>query len=139
MFRGLVLVTFLAVVSAAVVADEKPDKALEVLQGTWRIESFVIDGKKVPPPERIAKQTYSISDNRMIIADGADSTVTVIKLDPARSPAWIDVIDEKTKETARGIYELAGDRLKICSARKGDERPKEFGSRMYVVLKRQRS
>ena len=54
------------------------------------------------------------------------------KLDPAKSPAQIDLVSlfERDKgKTFQGIYELNGDTLKLCLSRKEGDRPRSFTPR----------
>ncbi len=138
MFRGVVLIAIVTLASASVSADEKADKALQALQGEWKVDGFVFGGESASP-ELIAKLAFTIKDNQMVPSDDPKDVAT-IKLDPERKPAWFDSTD-RSKKTMLGIYELSGDTLRICSAAPGAERPKEFASAQgsgtaYVVLKR---
>jgi uncharacterized protein (TIGR03067 family) len=54
-----------------------------------------------------------------------------IKLDPAKDPKWIDVTSKKgdgAGKTRAGIYQLKGNRYRICWAEPGEPRPKAFTS-----------
>jgi uncharacterized protein (TIGR03067 family) len=138
MFRSLALVAVMALASVSVSADDKTDKALKALQGEWKVEKIVVGGELVPA-EKTAKLTFTFKDNQLIPSDNPKDTAT-IKLDPNQKPAWLDVTD-RTKETTLGIYELTEDTLKVCLAKPGADRPKEFASAKesktaYMVLKR---
>ena len=110
-------------------------KALDALQGTWKIESVQVGGKQLPA-ELIAKKTLTIKGDQFIPTEQPEDVATV-KLDPSKKPAEID-ITERSKKVSLGIYEQNGDTLKLCF---GEARPKTFespeGSKsVYMVLKR---
>ena len=53
----------------------------------------------------------------------------IITLDPDRKPRAVNTWDQDgpfEDQTVPGIYELQGETLKLCFARPGQERPKEF-------------
>ena len=52
-----------------------------------------------------------------------------VTLDPDRKPKAINTCDQEgpsEDQTVPGSYDLEGDTLKLCFARPGQERPKEF-------------
>jgi uncharacterized protein (TIGR03067 family) len=84
----------------------------------------------------------------VVLPEGKKFKEFSFKLDPAKRPKAIDlaVSDEQDKgKIGHGIYDLDGDRLKICfpqDANAENERPTAFkseaGSRLVLVtLKRQ--
>jgi uncharacterized protein (TIGR03067 family) len=68
------------------------------------------------------------------------------KLDPSKNPKQIDMkVVERSMDTFHGIYELAGDNLKLCCFETNVERPTKFatdpaqkGTQFLFVLKRQK-
>jgi uncharacterized protein (TIGR03067 family) len=55
-----------------------------------------------------------------------------LKLDPTKSPAWIDITFTEGPETGKarhGIYTLEGDTQRICYSDLDGDRPKEFASK----------
>ena len=119
-------------------ADPKEDakKDLEKMQGTWKVEKVVVDGKEKSAEER-AKISVSIEKNVYTIQDGDHTFVAEFTIDPSTKPAEFNVLpkiqattkDPNAGKTRRGIYELSGDTLTICWAREGGERPKTFESK----------
>ena len=66
----------------------------------------------------------------MIVGDKTVAT-GVVKIDSARRPKEIDLLDEsgtKNEKTKLGIYELEGDIYKYCLAPAGKPRPTELAS-----------
>ncbi len=137
MTRILVLALTLAGVVAsdplfAWAADEK-----NPLAGTWSVVKSEEDGK--PSVELVkAKLTFMDGDKLFIKElDKANPLEVTFKLDAAKKPKHIDLtrtIDGRA-ETATGIWELDGDKLKLCVAEpEVKERPTEFKSKSRKVI-----
>jgi uncharacterized protein (TIGR03067 family) len=70
----------------------------------------------------------------------------IVTLEPSRKPKAINTWDQDgpfEDQTVPGIYEIDGDSLKLCFARPGEERPKEFTTKdgkafLCCVYKRKR-
>lgn len=117
--------------------DAKPDdikKEMERFQGSWTTVSIQRDGKDVLPDDEKPKLKLTIKDNKRVLKvdDEVRSTGTY-KLNPSKSPKWIDItVSEGPLEgrTVKGIYEIEGDTQKICLTLKEDgERPTDFTSK----------
>ncbi len=114
-------------------ADDKADLEKEVrkFQGVWTIESSESGGMALA-----AEQLQGL----LVTFEGAKHTVKkgdevlqvgTQKLDPSKSPKTIDVTvtEGPSKGTVMlGIYEFAGDTLKVCFDPQGKTRPTEFKS-----------
>ena len=129
---------------AAGASQDAAKKDLEALQGTWSVVTLENDGTPLPP-EAIKGSTFVVKGDRYTLKGGADTFRGMLRLDPSKKPKALDATfvddDGKDKGKAQGIYELAGDRLRICW-REGDRRPAEFASKpgsgaRLIVLKRQ--
>jgi hypothetical protein len=49
------------------------------------------------------------------------------QIEPTKNPKWLDLLDPTSKKVNRHIYELDGDKLRICGCSDGrDARPAEF-------------
>ncbi len=116
------------------------------LQGTWKVVRMEHAGKKVPA-DQFADLRIVISGNELTGKEGDQVRERfTFTLDPAKKPRTIDTtaIEGPAKgETARGIYELDGDTLKLCVSEKGKERPAEFATktgtdRVLFVLRREK-
>jgi uncharacterized protein (TIGR03067 family) len=135
---------FLAVLlPAAPALKEKPGGAdRAALQGTWRMAGCTYSGRTVPA-DTLADAAIEFRDNQLaavqvpVITIRAGGAVSYdiqpggdfrFILDPGGRPGWID-LERQTKDGVKkyaGIYQLDGDRLRICYGT--DARPTEFES-----------
>jgi uncharacterized protein (TIGR03067 family) len=107
------------------VARGKSDK--ERLKGTWKVKSFLVDGKDLAADFfKDATITFE-GDKFKVNVDGKDIEGTY-KLNDKEKPPHIDTVTAKNK--GMGIYQIDGNNLKICLANpdKVVARPKEFKS-----------
>lgn len=84
-----------------------------------------------------------LKDGKLTATSGGSvKGIGTYKLDPTKAPMWIDVTIRD--ETFLGIYELKGNKLKICHGRPGDKRSTRFVSeagssnRVLTILYRQK-
>jgi uncharacterized protein (TIGR03067 family) len=120
------------VVVGLVAADAKEDAAAEDLkkmQGDWVVVTMEADGMKIPDDDAqalfrtVKGNEYTVSRYRRVIGKGT------IKLDATRKPRTIDALPAGAAREAKpivGIYEFDGDKLKLCFAPAGKDRPTEF-------------
>ena len=136
----LIALLAVALLAPALGADEV-DNELAKMQGRWTVERLEENGK-AEPAEEIKKFTINIDGTKFAVnMDGREESMK-LQIDPDRSPKWINLTpefgDDKGK-TAKGIYELQGDTLRICARPKGGDRTTKFVSEqgtMLLVLKR---
>lgn len=102
---------------------------LDKLQGTWVLVSMQTEGHDVAA-EDFKDRTAVYEQNRVTLRAGDRvRRCGIVTLDPGRKPKAINTWDQDgpyEDQTVPGIYELDGDTLKLCFARPGQERPKEF-------------
>jgi uncharacterized protein (TIGR03067 family) len=100
---------------------------LDGLQGTWDIVSLELDGQKMSGGgARIVVAGKRFTTSAMGAAYGG--TVAVHQ---TTKPKSFELHFEEGPEkgnTSFGIYELDGDRWKICLTTRGSERPREFAA-----------
>ncbi|HXP63099.1 MAG TPA: TIGR03067 domain-containing protein, partial [Dongiaceae bacterium] len=103
---------------------------LDLLQGSWRITALEVEGREMPG-EMLADGRITIQGDRFTSTGmGAEYTGT-ITLDAFAAPRRLDMHFDAGPEkgnTNFGIYELDGDRWRICLATRGAVRPSRFNS-----------
>ena len=110
--------------------DSASKKDLEGLQGTWSLLSAIEDGKCLA--ENKVKQTMIVIKDDTFrfpeLAEVATSRKGTFKLNATKKPKQMNTISTK-KEVMLCIYELDGDRYKVCFAPAGKPRPSKFASK----------
>jgi len=121
----------------------KTDK--DKIQGKWLPVSLEKGGIKAPEEEYKKVKLAFTGDKITVVEDAREMAVT-FKLDPAKKPKQIDVTESRNgkDEVHEGIYELDGDKLKICFAHAQDPRPRDFvsqagTSQTLIVLTREKN
>jgi uncharacterized protein (TIGR03067 family) len=147
MFRGVLLFGVLGVTgitgiatSMAVGADPKPTDDLGALQGNWKPLQCEYQGSPQMPIEVMKQVTgvYDKSEYFLYFVDKKDGKPDVlllaqanITLDPTSNPKGIsfEFADGPLKGVKRhGIYEIAGNQLKLCYGPSDRPKPTEFKS-----------
>jgi uncharacterized protein (TIGR03067 family) len=137
--RKLLAVVGVSLLAGALVA-QGGDAKKEKLEGTWAVVSGEKGGEKAPE-DAFKDVKITFAGDKMSFQKGDKSQDGTIKLDPAKKPREIDITREG--KTARGIYELTGNTLKLCIAFADNDRPREFkteaGAPLFLlVLKREK-
>jgi uncharacterized protein (TIGR03067 family) len=136
----------LSAVVSTPAAGEKDDD-MKRLQGTWVVDPATFEEVK---DEAVRKEVLKDSQAIRITFAGdtftlkhppANDEKSMFRVDPSKNPKEIDMGDG-----VKGIYELDGDRLKLCWDQQGkvNGRPTKFSLRQgkdtihYFVLKREK-
>ena len=132
-------------------------KDLELLKGTWNIDTMEWGGKSLPK-ELMNGYKFVFAGNKLtwkgaIGMMSKSGKVTAIdgtfppcdfKINPGKEPKEIDITLQLKQgdKTLLGIYEIKGDTLKVCNfGSKTGKRPAEFSTKddrniAYIVLTR---
>jgi uncharacterized protein (TIGR03067 family) len=134
MKRLSLVVPFLIVgwLVAAEPADRAAQEEQKKLEGDWEGTTSELGGDKVP--DAFFKGTIlTIKGDKFTLQfKGKVTNEGTVKIDPKAKT--IDLVSTKFGGlTDLGIYELDGDKLRICSAR--NERPKEFATKKGTFMK----
>jgi uncharacterized protein (TIGR03067 family) len=128
------------------IAADDTKKDAQLFEGTWLLVSGKQDG--VDTPAKIVKKTkIVITGNKFTFPAASDigtSQSGTIKIDASKRPKTMDskaTTGPDKGKTSLGIYELSGDRYKVCFAPPGKKRPTNFSSKPgsghnYQVWKR---
>ena len=136
---------------SAVWADDKDKEKDKVtaedkkFEGVWQVTAMEVGGNKVAK-ENFEDMTFEFKGKKYWQRNGDNLMEAGTQdLDPSKTPKLMDIkVTEGQTEGQKqlAIYEIEGNKLKICAADHGDkDRPKKFsteeGSRqMFFELKR---
>jgi uncharacterized protein (TIGR03067 family) len=143
MVRRLSFMLVTVLLAAAADARDDPARAdRDGLQGTWSVESAERRGE-VLPRERAERIKLIVTADKITIQDGdtGRNEEALFQLDPTKQPKAIDLTPGGESAKVEGIYQLAGDTLKLCWSKPGGARPGDFttsrnDNRVLFVLKR---
>jgi uncharacterized protein (TIGR03067 family) len=138
--------------AAAGAAKAKPappatKSGAEAIQGTWEVELMVSRGRRVPKEEEAIRGMRVViqGDRFVILRTWLGQKLSCeyrLRLDPRTSPKRMDWVTLPSPTASwgglrlglvvvEGIYELEGDRLRICQDASGGGRPTHFPSAPY--------
>lgn len=103
---------------------------LELLQGSWAVDSLELDGQSVSG-DTIAEARIQIEGNRFTNSGMGAVYAGTVKLDGRAKPRRIDLRFDSGPEAGnvnRGIYEIQKGGWKLCLATHGGPRPSEFAT-----------
>jgi uncharacterized protein (TIGR03067 family) len=103
---------------------------IERMQSSWQAILMNQEGEIQPLQGALANLKLIVKGDRRIIKAGETVlSQAYFRLNPSAEPPMIDVIVTQgglRGQTMLGIYELVGDRLRVCYASPGRERPRGF-------------
>src|SRR5215469_6334938 len=126
MTRAVLLLLAASALTAADVPTGAGKKDLERMQGDWACDSYTTDGMELPADNAqalfrtIKGDTYAVFRFKKQIGKGT------LKLDAGKKPKAIDALPDGSSKPLLGIYEFDGDKLKLCFAGPGKDRPTAF-------------
>ena len=131
-------VTGFAVLIAALGVSVPADDDFEI-EGRWKVESVEFAGN---PVQGLEASELALADGKKVFTlPGGRVENGTYKLEAAKLPREIDATTEGKSGIERGIYAVDGDRLKLCLATSGGQRPKRFvtaegSDQILIVLRR---
>ncbi len=141
------LLIILIVLSSLAFARNSEATDLAKLQGEWRIvAAFDREGRRIAVEDDKELKEFASSkiifvDNKLIFLHPEGIDISSFKLDPSRSPKWIDHTALTSGDSGRtfpGIYELAGDCLRLSLAKPDEARPTHFKMMGEIALELER-
>jgi len=141
-FAALVTMVCLPLVlSVARAAETNKDD----LQGVWIATSGELNGKPVPAKE-VERIRFTFKGAKLLVRGARDEDKEeegTFKTDPKKSPRHLDITLKG--KTLHGIYEVKGDKLKVCfeNGGKAENRPTRFATNkeneeVLIVFKRKK-
>jgi uncharacterized protein (TIGR03067 family) len=99
--------------------------------GTWAIESAELGGQ-VMPAEFNKTTSMTLSGDQYVVTVGQSPDRGTFRVDESKSPKTMDITGTEGPnkgKTIQAIYELTGDKLRVCYDLSGGNRPTEFASK----------
>jgi len=102
-------------------------KDLDLMQGDWAVVEYVVDGVKAEDDNAQSLFRTIKGDHYTVYLFDKPLGSGTIKLDATKKPKHIDSLPEKMPDKPfLGIYEIEEDRIKVCYAPPGKDRPTSF-------------
>ena len=101
---------------------------LQKLDGMWRLVSLEIGGNAVDPETWGRNVRREFSGTAVHFHSGTRVTRSEIRIDPSKTPGWIDETWVTGKRT-HGIYERKGNTLRLFLVPADEKRPTQFKTR----------
>lgn len=103
---------------------------LDRLQGSWRVKSLIVEGSALSAG-MIGEARVVVKGDRFESLGMGTVHVGLLRIDVSRRPKTLSIKFTRGSEKGnvnQGIYELKGDRWKLCLATKGGPAPHDFVS-----------
>jgi uncharacterized protein (TIGR03067 family) len=125
-------IVLLLMVSTSLLGEETKGD-LDKLQGHWVMVESTRDGKKMPAEINIERTIEGRNYTVTVQSDEGEQVLAgTLKIDSTKKPKTIDATRTQGSDSDKamlGIYELEGDKQKVCFAPPGKNRPTEFTSK----------
>jgi len=141
---ALAAVALTVVAASALAADDDKDE-WKKLNGTWIAAEGEAGGQPLPA-DNIPKLTLIMKDGTYEVKTADVNDKGKLKVDPKQKPKHVDIegVDgPNAGKVFKAIYEIDGDKLKVCYDLGGGDRPKAFktsagSSEFLLVFKREK-
>lgn len=127
----LMLLVLVGLTAAQAAKEDAAAEDLKKMQGDWVVVTMESDGMKIPDDDAqalfrtVKGDQYTVYRYRRVAGKGT------IHLDATKNPRTIDARPAGSAPDAKpilGIYKFEGDKLKLCFASPGKDRPTQFRS-----------
>jgi uncharacterized protein (TIGR03067 family) len=117
---------FLVLAALFLVSADTPKNDKESFQGTWVVVQGTKNGAPLPA-ELLKGLRITFAGDKIILKSAGSKNEGTIVLDPKKKPPEITIAysDGKTMPS-KGIYTFGSDKLFLCVAEPGMERPTSF-------------
>ena len=108
-----------------------PDKDAKLIDGDWKAVSAELAGKKMPD-EFVKSISLKVKNNRYTVVTANVKDEGTLKIDGSKKPKTMDIVgtDGPNKgKTILTIFDVDGDKLKVCYDLGGKNRPEEFATK----------
>jgi len=120
-----------ALVILAGAGQDAGKKELDKIQGEWTIHSLEVNGADVPV-EKLDGTTLTVKGDSYVVKVKDRTFTCQVTLRPDRDPRELDILyldGDKKDQTGKGIYQIDGEKLKICRGLNPDQdRPRDFAT-----------
>lgn len=109
--------------------EVRPSKLLRRLQGDWKAERIVRDGKELPAFMLAGARRHASGNELTITVAGQVAVHALVRVDEAATPATVDYFHlsgPAKGRTSAGIARWQGDSAWFCMGAPGGERPDSF-------------
>lgn len=126
MKRLLLLFALSLLLVAGGIQAQTPEGDKAKLQGTWKLVGMERGGESALDKVKEREPHLVIRGDRLLLQDKERTREMTYQLGADKKLRTIDIIEKGREQTTKGIYQLQGDDLKICTGAPGGERPKDF-------------
>ena len=112
------------------------EPARPMIEGVWLVESAEMGGQAMPA-EFVKTTTLTISGDQYVVMVGNAPDRGTVRRDDTKSPKTMDIVGfegPNKGKTFLAIYELVGDKLRVCYDLSGESRPTEFATKPGTKL-----
>jgi uncharacterized protein (TIGR03067 family) len=125
------VVTLVLIATPLLTQDTKSE--LDKLQGHWVMVESTRDGKKTPAEIKIERTIEGSNYTVTVKSEEGEQVLSgTLKVDPTKNPKTIEATRTEGPDAGQamlGIYEIDGNKQKVCFAPPGKGRPSEFVSK----------